>query len=160
MTDQNNKDQAVINNLEEFFCRFIPDGTLTYVNQAYCDYFGKTPQELIGKNIKSFIPPEASQPIDQFLSSFTPNRFVRMVEYPVFLPDRRLRWQEWTEYAIFDSAGTLVEFHSVGRDVTELREAEIKYRDREKSLTQLVELSPMGISIHDGDIILFLNQAK
>ena len=29
--------------------RFRPDGTLTFVNKAYCRFFNKTDEELIGK---------------------------------------------------------------------------------------------------------------
>ena len=34
------------------------------------------------------------------------------------------RWQQWTNRAIFDAAGGVVEFQAVGRDITERKRAE------------------------------------
>jgi len=40
------------------------------------------------------------------------------------MPDGRICWQRWSDRAIFDSSGTLTEFQSVGRDVTDTKKAE------------------------------------
>ena len=45
------------------------------------------------------------------------------VEYWVFAGGRQ-RWQQWTNRAIFDTAGNVAEFQAVGRDVTERKLAE------------------------------------
>ena len=36
--------KAMLDDQTEFVCRFRPEGTLTYVNEAYCRYFGKKRQ--------------------------------------------------------------------------------------------------------------------
>jgi PAS domain-containing protein len=38
------------------------------------------------------------------------------------LPDGTLCWQEWTDQAIFNEAGELIEYQAVGRDITERKE--------------------------------------
>ncbi len=38
--------------------RFLPDGTIIFANQAYCKFFGKKQDELIGTKIQSAIPEE------------------------------------------------------------------------------------------------------
>jgi PAS domain-containing protein len=38
--------RAVVESQTEMICRFLPDGTLTFVNEAYCRYFGKSRKEL------------------------------------------------------------------------------------------------------------------
>jgi signal transduction histidine kinase/ActR/RegA family two-component response regulator len=38
----------VLDAQSEFICRFKADGTLTYVNGAFCRYFGKTEESLVG----------------------------------------------------------------------------------------------------------------
>lgn len=40
----------------ELICRWLPDGTLTFVNQAFCRYFGKQPEDFIGNSFMPFIP--------------------------------------------------------------------------------------------------------
>ena len=44
----------IVEDQTEFISRFLPDGTHVFVNEAYCRYFNKTRDELIGKK---FIPP-------------------------------------------------------------------------------------------------------
>lgn len=39
---------AVLETQREMICRFRADTTLTYVNEAYCRYFGRAAEELIG----------------------------------------------------------------------------------------------------------------
>lgn len=41
--------RAVVEDLTESICRFRPDGTHVFVNEAYCRYFGKTRDEIIGR---------------------------------------------------------------------------------------------------------------
>ena len=43
----------VVEDQTEFISRFLPDGTHVFVNEAYCRYFNKTRDEIIGKK---FIP--------------------------------------------------------------------------------------------------------
>jgi signal transduction histidine kinase len=38
------------------------------------------------------------------------------------MPDGQIRWQQWTNRAIFDEQGHLSEFQAVGRDITEQRQ--------------------------------------
>ena len=37
-------------------CSYLPGGEISFVNRAYCDYFGKTLEELVGSNFLSLIP--------------------------------------------------------------------------------------------------------
>ena len=42
----------------------------------------------------------------------------------VILQDGRIRWQQWSNRAIFDDSGHIFEYQSVGRDITDLKDAE------------------------------------
>ncbi|NJP04509.1 MAG: PAS domain S-box protein [Chloroflexaceae bacterium] len=53
------KYRAVIDDQTELICRFAPDGTLSFVNQAWCRYFGQTETDLIGRTIQSFLPKQS-----------------------------------------------------------------------------------------------------
>jgi PAS domain-containing protein len=48
--------RAVVEDQTELICRWLPDGTLTFVNGAYCRYFQKSPEELLGKSFMPLIP--------------------------------------------------------------------------------------------------------
>src|SRR3954468_14721625 len=52
-------DHLVFESDTELVCRYLPDTTLTYVNDAYCQYFGKTREELLGQRFIRLIPEPA-----------------------------------------------------------------------------------------------------
>jgi len=116
--------RTILEDLTELICRFKPDGTLTFVNKAYCQYFGKKESELLGKTFFSFIPKEQSIVVKDYLSTFSQNDFVKTIEYQVCLSNGDFRWQEWTDRAIFNTSGEIIEFQSIGRDITEKKETE------------------------------------
>ncbi len=104
----------------DLVCRFLPDGTLTYANRAYCEFFKKVREELVGHCFADNIPTEDVDFVRSMLSTLT--RFQPKVTYQNrFDIEGVERWVEWTDIAIFDDSGALVEYQSHGRDVTETR---------------------------------------
>ncbi len=116
--------QAILEDQTDLICRFLPDGTLTLVNEAYCSYFGKKRAELIGHNCMSFIFVEDQDKVKKHLTSLDQGNPVATMEYRVVLSGQEIRWQQWTNRAIFDEQDRLVEYQSVGRDITERKQAE------------------------------------
>src|SRR6185295_11724556 len=41
---------------EMLICRFRPDAVITFVNEAYCRYFQKTPEEVLGQSVLWILP--------------------------------------------------------------------------------------------------------
>jgi PAS domain S-box-containing protein len=121
--------KAIINTQGEMICRFRPDTTLTFVNKGYCDYFNMPKEKLIGHKFLELIPGEDHQPILDHLQRITHSREVIPFEHQVRMPSGELRWQEWTDYPIFDENETLVEFQSVGRDITKTKKYQEKLLD-------------------------------
>ncbi len=124
--------RAVVEDQEELICRFRPDATITFVNQAYCRYFGCTRERLIGRSFMELIPAPDQGLMRQHLDTFTAERPLAVVEHRVTLPDGEVRWQQWTDRAIFDEAGRLEEFQSVGHDISERKRAEEALRESEE----------------------------
>ena len=131
---------------QELACRWRPDTTLTYVNEAYCRYFGKREAELIGESFLSLIPEterEALQThIGQLLASVTVAQPAVRYEHPVETVSGEIRWQEWVDRAIFDRAGHLVELQSVGRDITDRKRTEEALRQSQRQYETLVSNLP------------------
>ena len=116
--------RAIVEDQTELICRFLPDGTLTFVNEAYCRYFGKKRGELIGHSFMPLIPEEDQEFVADQFASLSPENPVVTYEHRVILPDGQIRWQQWADRAIFDQQGRFIEFQSVGRDITEQVQAE------------------------------------
>ena len=120
--------RAIVEGQTELICRFLPDSTLTFVNEAYARYFGKAPAELLGRSFKTLIPPDEREGVDLHLAQLTPTNPLITYEHQTIAPDASVRWQHWTDHAIFDRAGRLLEIQSVGRDITERKEAQERVR--------------------------------
>lgn len=129
--------RAIVEDQTELICRFSPDETITFVNDAYCRYFGKKKQELLNFNFLDLIPLEDQQAVREHFSSLSPEKPLVTYEHRVITPSDENRWQHWTYRAIFDEQDRLIEYQSVGHDITDLKLAEQKLRRRDAILVAL-----------------------
>ena len=126
LRDSEERYRAVVEDQSEMIARFLPDGTLTFVNEALCRYFGRTRQRFLGDNIFRLFPADVAPEIRAHHAAFKPEDPVKSYEHKLVLKDRHPHWQQWIERAIFDKAGRVIEFQAVGRDITEQKRAEAR----------------------------------
>ena len=131
----------VIEDQTEFICRFRPDGTHIFVNEAYCRYFNKKREEILWHRFLPEIPPEDQKSMKQFFESLTPENPVDTIEHRIIMYDGSIRWQRWSDRAIFSENGTIIEYQSVGRDVTEIKKAEEAINLANQKLQLLSEIT-------------------
>ena len=113
--------RAVVDDQTELVCRYLPDTTLTFVNRAYADFYGRRSEELIGSKLIDTYPPERRDDELARLARFGPDNTVQFDEDWELQSDGKICWFQWTDRAFLDQEGNVVEFQSVGRDVTEQR---------------------------------------
>lgn len=116
--------RAVVEDQTELICRFLPDGTLTFVNQAYCRYVGKRRDEILGRKLIPLFAEANPDSLQQRIATLTTETPVQTYEYSIVSNGDEVRWQQWTDRAIFDEQSKVVEFQSVGRDITERKRLE------------------------------------
>ena len=133
--------RTVVEQQTELVCRFLPNGTLTFVNEAYCRYFGKQRRELIGHNFINLIPEESQKTVEAHLGSLNRETPTGMIEYSAIAADGEVRWQQWSNIALFNESGRLVEFQSVGRDITERRRIERELRKSQSRLAGILDIA-------------------
>jgi PAS domain S-box-containing protein len=116
--------RAILEQQSDLICRFRADGTLTFVNDAYCRGKGRSREALLGTSVWDVIPPAAHQAVWRRLETAAATRAAVTTEHATRGPDGAPCWQQWTSSAIFDEEGRLVEYQSHGRDITERKRAE------------------------------------
>jgi len=136
--------RTVVEDMPAMICRFRCDGTLTFVNSAYCHYFNKKEEELIGQNFFQFILKEDQNKVKNHFMSLDQKRPTITCEHQVIAPDGEIRWQQWTDRALFDDQNHLVEYQSIGRDITEEKLALQEKNKLEAQLQQAHKLQAIG----------------
>ncbi|MCS6812364.1 MAG: PAS domain S-box protein [Cyanobacteria bacterium] len=128
LRDSEARYRAIVEDQTELITRYLPDTTLTFVNPAYCRYFGGTPEGFLRKPFLSLIPEEEHHQVHQTIQALLSGESVVTTEHRVVLPTGEIRWQQWTDRAIFNDRGELVELQGVGRDITDRKQAEDSIR--------------------------------
>jgi PAS domain S-box-containing protein len=138
--------RAVVESQRELICRFRPDGTILFANDAWARFFDLDPASVVGRRFAPQIPEGERRVLGDYFRSFDVTAPEATIEHGVVLPDGSTRWLQWHDRAFFDGTGAVIEFQSVGRDVTERREAEaaleeltVDLEDRVKARTADLE---------------------
>jgi PAS domain S-box-containing protein len=124
----------VVEDQTEFICRFRPDGTHVFVNEAYCRYFGKRREEILNHRFVPEIPKEDLQQVNALFTSITPEHPVVTIEHRITLPNGETRWHLWIDRAVFNEQGEIIEYQSVGRDITDRKTAELNLLRKNEEL--------------------------
>jgi PAS domain S-box-containing protein len=126
--------QHVVEDQMELVCRYLPDCTLTFANQAYCRHYDKNRQELIGQSFLPSVRPKDRQDIIEFIESASPKNSLSTQIQQITKSNGEAFWVEWRRRALFDDFGNLQEIQSVGRDVTEYKKTEEALKASEEDL--------------------------
>ncbi len=100
------------------------DGTVRTASDSYAAHFGMQVSDLIGRRWPDLVPEESALAWQQLRFALT-----ALEREPIVVMDMPenstgpTRWYRWTEWAIHDDAGRIVQVRSTAVEVTELHEA-------------------------------------
>jgi len=120
--------RGIVEDQTELICRFGSFYQLSFVNDAFCRYFVLHKEDLLGSSFLQLIPLDDKSVIESQIASLNSNRQSVTVEIPL-RPIDKVRWVQWTIRVLLDSNKQLIEYQSVGRDITERIQMEKELRD-------------------------------
>lgn len=142
--------RIITEDMPAMVCRFLADGTITFINSFYCNYFNAQYEELIGSNFLLLIPENEREFVrNNYLSLDRKKPFITY-EYKAFDADGKDCWQKWTDRALFNEQGELVEYQSIGEDITERKMAEQQLAESESRIRTLIS--------NTGDLIIVIDE--
>jgi len=143
--------RAIVEDQTDLICRFTSDGTLTFANLAYCRYFdvpiGDQPISLW-----SLLAPDVVSIMQAQLKTLSLDVPSISYEEEDIFPNGEVRWQVWTDRAIFDAMGQVLEYQSVGHDITARKRAELALQESEAKLRLFVECAPAAVAMFDQEM--------
>ncbi len=141
--------RTMVTDQTEMINRYLPDTTITFINEAACRTLGRTAEELIGKPWLPMVAEEHQEQVRQMLASLDADNPTVTIENQVVAPNGEIRWQQWTNRAICDEQGRVVEYQAVGHDITERKRAEEALRESEERYRAIFEQAPDSILLID-----------
>jgi len=138
---------------QDFVVQFTPEGKLLFVNSAYCDFVGKSREELIGS---VFMPVTDRQYADvvatQMVKLFRPPFSCYVDQW--FQTKKGLRCITWSARAVRDAGGTVTSIVASGRDLSDIKKREKEIRKRDRELMLLIENDSRMYYSHTPDHVM------
>ncbi len=134
--------RTLVETLDVSLCRWLPDTTLTFANEKYKVIFG-VKDDPHGKKWLDFLPDETREGTAAYYREVAANPHKVTYEHPVTVEDGRLSHFQWIDIPLFDKEGKLLEFQSVGVDITERKNAEETSKMAEQRYRTLFEEAPV-----------------
>lgn len=112
------KFRLIVENQNDLVVKVNLDNQFEFVNRAYCELFGKSQEDLIGRTFTPLVhPDDLPKTMEAMQDLFGP-------PYKCFVEQRALtqhgwRWLEWNDSSVVDSDGNVISIIGVGRDITE-----------------------------------------
>jgi PAS domain S-box-containing protein len=112
---------TLVQNIPDFICRISRDLRYIFVNDRYARFVGTTADDLIGKSLLDFVPQKDRESLAATLKNLSLQEPLTAREQHRKLPGGSDLWLFWSNIALFDG-DELVEYVTVGRDITELKQ--------------------------------------
>lgn len=157
--------QLLVENQTDLVVKVDPDGRFLFVSPSYCETFGRTAEDLLGKSFMPLVHHEDIARTDEAM------RTVVEPPYRTYIEQRALtrngwRWFAWADTAVVNGEGKVTAIIGVGRDITdrkrveeELAEAHANAERRadeaeegRATLQALMEYVPEAVVIVDTDL--------
>lgn len=157
---------SILDTHPDLICRYSPGFALSFVNESFAHFFGGTTENYIGKNLFDVVQETQRDRLQIKLAALSPDAPTVTINSSRIGPQGNEVHLLWTIIALYDDAGHLVEYQSLGRDVTRERDLTLALQERNTALDVMqsemrIVLDSMPCKVwykDDKNIILKLNK--
>jgi PAS domain S-box-containing protein len=153
--------RAVVEDQTEFINRYSLDGVITFANTAYAHLYNRTPDEIIGRRHEDFLTTDALNTLTTIQALLRKDNPIISSQHCHVFPNGDELWLQWHDRLIMDADGQPIEYQGVGRDISDLKNAENDLKkfaeNLERYATQLqvaAEIAQEAATVHGLDSLL------
>lgn len=149
--------RELVQNANSAIVRWARDGTITFFNEYAQELFGYRAEEVIGKHAGILLPEREAtgRDLTHLVADIAahPENYRESINENVRRDGQRL-WMVWTNHAVRNEQGEVVEILAIGTDITRLKDAEdalraseTRERAKAEELEIILEAVPAGVFI-------------
>ncbi len=142
MSESEKRFRAVVEDQTDLICRFQPNGVLTFVNEAFCRFHGKTSGELLGTNFSHTLSAEDAVVPLNYINSLPADKQVVAFDHHLRSPSNQIVWHQYQVRRIFHEKENTREFQVVIQDITQRKQSEQALRASEEKYRSLIDNIP------------------
>lgn len=136
--------RLLVDNLKDLVVQVDAAGRFLFVSPSYCELFGKTMEELLGREFMPLVHEEDRASTAAAMEGLSRPPHTAYMEQRAMTKDG-WRWLAWWDKAVLDREGNVAAIVGVGRDITEKRLAEESRMRLQAQLNQAQKMESVGI---------------
>jgi two-component system NtrC family sensor kinase len=130
----------ILESIQEGYFELDLAGNYTFVNEANCRFLGYTKEEMVGMNFRQHTDEEAAKKLYQsYRELYRTGKPIETLEVESIRKDGTKVIYETSVSLIGDSAGKLIGYRGVSRDITERKKMEETLRRSEEKYRTIIE---------------------
>jgi PAS domain S-box-containing protein len=142
--------REVVESQTELVCRFLANGTLSFVSEAFCRAFHREREALLGADFTDLMLAQTREVAKaQIELAVHCGRGEWECQFP--LPSGKVGWQHWVCHVVGQTDARVIELQAIGRDITDRKRAEEADRSLSGKLIEAQEQERARIArdLHD-----------
>lgn len=150
LKDSERRYRSIVEGQIDLVCLYHPDTTVAYVNDAYCAYYGKSREQIVGQSFlnqtESMDHPRILARVQEILHDPTP----KSAEYHTSCPDGLTHnWLSWIDHGIVDDTGVVYMIQAIGRNISHIKRIEHQLEVEHARYEQLFNETPLPLMVYD-----------
>jgi len=126
--------RTVVADQSELICRFQPEGIITFVNPAFCTFYGQTEAQLLGTDFFQKLTPTEATTLREKLAALPEDRPVWSFDRRAVAADDHVEWQQYNIRQFARDGGKGFEYQAVIQNITSRKQAEIALQEAKATL--------------------------
>jgi len=150
LRESEEKYRLLIENQTDLVAKVDIEGKFQFISPSYCKMFGKTEEELIGKEFMPLVHEDDREATAKAMKALYHPPYTAYMEQRAMTQDG-WKWIAWMDTAVLDENKNVVAIIGTGRDITELKQAREENLKRKQYLESVFYHTPDAVVTLDSE---------